>query len=43
MKVALCGYLPLAMQLQQALRNGNIEIKVFIKDFIIESGGGRDA
>ena len=40
MKVALCGYLPLAMQLQQGLRSSGIEIKVFIKDFIIESGGG---
>ena len=39
MKVAICGYLPFALQLQQVLRSSGIEVKVFIKDFIIESGG----
>lgn len=38
MKVAICGHPSIALQLQQGLRNGNIEIKVFIKDFMIESG-----
>ena len=41
MKVAICGYPPFALQLQKGLRNSGIEIKIFIKDFIIESGGGR--
>ena len=39
MKVAICGYPSLALKLQQGLRNSGIEIKVFIKDFIVKSEG----
>lgn len=34
MKVAICGYPPLALQLQAGLQNSNIEFKFFISDFV---------
>ena len=37
MKVAVCGYPPLAQQMQNVFKD--IDFKVFIKDFTIESGG----
>lgn len=40
MKVALCGYPPLAMHLQEVLKDSGIEFKFFISDFISNSGGG---
>ena len=42
MKVAICGYPPLALQLRAALQNSGIEFKYFITDFVsMRRGGGR--
>lgn len=40
MKVAICGNPPLAMQLQEGLKNSGIEFKFFIGDFVSMCGGG---
>ena len=37
MKVAICGYPPLALQLQAALQNSGIEFKYFITDFVSDN------
>ena len=41
MKFAICGYPPLASQVQQGLSNNGIEFKFFIGDFL-SIRGGRD-
>ena len=38
MKIALCGYPPLAAQLVDALKNSGVEVTHFVNDFI--SGRG---
>ena len=40
MKVALCGYPPFALRVQEGLKNSDIEPKFFIRDFISTRGGG---
>ena len=40
MKIAICGYPPLALQLQKSLRKCGIEIKFFVKDFASSGGEG---
>jgi len=41
MKVAICGYPPLALQVQADLQTGGIEFKFFIRDFVsMRKGGG---
>ena len=40
MKVALCGYPPFVLQVQEGLKNSNIEPKFFIRDFVSVRGGG---
>ena len=39
MKVAICGYPPLAEKMQTAFKD--IEFKFFISDFVSDSLGGR--
>ena len=38
MKVAICGYPPFARQIQESLRNSDVEFKFFIKDFVTNYG-----
>lgn len=40
MRVAICGYPPFALQVQEGLKNSNIEFKFFIRDFVSNRGGG---
>lgn len=40
MKIAICGYPLLAMQVQEVFKNSDIEIKFFIGDLINNAGGG---
>ena len=41
MKVALCGYPPLAQRVQEVLKNSDIDFKFFIRDFVsVRVGGG---
>ncbi len=41
MKVAICGYPPLALQVQAGLQNSGIEFTFFIRDFVsMRRGGG---
>ncbi len=39
MKVALCGYPPFTLRVQEGLKNSNIEPKFFIRDFVSARGG----
>ncbi len=39
MKLAICGYPPLALQIQAVLQNSDIEFKFFIADFVSTGGG----
>lgn len=39
MKVAICGFPPLALQVQESLKNSGIEFKFFIEDFVSTRGG----
>ena len=39
MKLAICGYPPLALQIQAGLQNSDIEFKFFISDFVSVRGG----
>ena len=38
MKVAICGYPPLALQVQAGLQNSGVESKFFISDFVSGEG-----
>lgn len=40
MRVAICGYPPLARQIQEGLRSSDIEFKFFISDFISNAKEG---
>ena len=40
MKVALCGYPPLAQRVQEVLKNSDIDFKFFIRDFVSVRVGG---
>ena len=40
MKVAICGFPPLALQVQAGLQKSGIEFKFFIRDFVSMRGGG---
>ena len=40
MKVAICGYPPLARQIQESFNNSGIAFEFFIRDFVSTRGGG---
>lgn len=40
MRVAICGYPPLALKVQEGLKNSDIEFKFFIRDFVSNRVGG---
>lgn len=40
MKVAICGYPPLALQVQEVLKDSDVEIKFFIEDLLNNATGG---
>ncbi len=42
MKVALCGYPPFILRVQEGLKSGNIEPKFFIRDFISARRGNEN-
>ncbi len=42
MRVAICGYPPLALQVQESLKNSDIEFKFFIRDFVPFRGAEED-